>query len=136
MKSRIIVGAIIEKDGKLLFGKKKKDIGPYPNTLVIIGGGARLETETIEDAIKREIVEEANIKIKNLKRLSFDEDYEPNKYGQMSHLVFLVFKAEYESGKPTPGDDIVELIWLEKKDLSKYQLARPTVKLFKELKWL
>ncbi len=54
MKTRVIVSAVIEKDQDLLFGKKKKDIGPYPNTWHLIGGGVN-EGESLTDAIKREI---------------------------------------------------------------------------------
>ncbi|HSX08713.1 MAG TPA: hypothetical protein VLF93_01000 [Candidatus Saccharimonadales bacterium] len=32
MKARVIVTTLIEKEGKILLGKKLKDVGPYPNT--------------------------------------------------------------------------------------------------------
>jgi 8-oxo-dGTP diphosphatase len=136
MRFRICAGVIIQKDNKYLFGRKKKDIGPYPNTWMLIGGGIRLESETIDQGIIREIKEETNIKITNLNKLNFDEDNESDKNKEITHYVFLVYTADYKSGKPTPGDDIVELKWISKKDFKKYTFCRPTIKLFKQLKWL
>lgn len=135
MKAAIIVSAVIEKDGKYLFGRKVKDTGPYPNCWLLIGGRAYLEKETIEEAIRREVKEEANIEIANLKPVHFGEDHRVRK-GVMSHLVFLVFSAKYKSGEPKPGDDIVELRWVTKKDCKKLKVASPTKELFKFLGWI
>lgn len=54
MNHRIIVSAIIEHNGKYLFGRKPKDIGPYPNTWRLLGGGVSIQEETLLDAIRRE----------------------------------------------------------------------------------
>ena len=133
MQTRVIVSAVIEKDGKLLFGRKKQNVGPYPNTWHLIGGGIN-QSESLFDALKREVHEEAGIKIKNIVPLSFDEDYEPNKHGKRTHYIFLVFKAQYASGTLKANDDIVQLIWVKKSLLSTIKLNRPSMKLFKKLK--
>ena len=135
MNTAIIVSAMIEKDGSYLFGKKPKDVGPYPNCWLIIGGKAYLEKETIEEAIKREVKEESNIEVSNLRPLHFGEDYRTRK-GVMSHLVFLVFHAKYKSGEPKPGDDIAKLKWVSEKDCPKLNIAPPTRKLFRFLGWI
>ncbi len=133
MECRVIVTAIIEDGDKLLFGQKPKDIGPYPNTWHLIGGGLNLGEESVIDALKREIKEEANIEVTDIQRISFDEDYEQNKRGERTHYIFLVFKAKYKSGKPQASDDITELKWIDKSKLSEIKLTRPSIKLFKEL---
>ncbi len=133
METRVIVSAIIEKEGKLLFGRKPRDRCPYPNTWHLLGGGVE-QGESILDAIKREVKEESGISLTNIKPISFDEDCEPNKHGVTMHYIFLVFSATYKSGKLKPGDDIAELTWVEKSALPKTQLNRPTIKLFKKLK--
>ena len=79
MKSRVIVTAIIENNNMFLFGQKPHDVGPYPNTWHLLGGGVNMEQETLEDALRREIQEEAGIEIDTIKKVSFDEDYEPDK---------------------------------------------------------
>jgi 8-oxo-dGTP diphosphatase len=106
MKTRVIISAVIENGDKLLFGKKRENIGPYPNTWHLIGGGIE-DAESLEDAIKREIKEEANIEVEIIESLGFDEDFEPNKHGELTHYVFLVYRVKYVSGKPKADDDIV-----------------------------
>ncbi len=135
MKSRIIVSAIIEKDNKFLFGRKKENIGPYPNTWHLLGGGAHPEEESLTNAIRREIKEEAGIQVGTLEPVSFDEDIEPDKNGIETRYVFLVFKTKYVSGEIIPNDDIVKLEWIKKEDLKKTELSRPSIKLFKKLKY-
>lgn len=135
MKSRIVVAALIKKGNKWLFGRKKPNIYPYPNTYIVIGGGVNMEEETIDKAIKREIKEETNIEVKNLKRIMFDDDYELDKNHEKTHYVFLIYTANYKSGIPKAGDDVHELVWISKKDFKKYKFSRPTVKLFRTLGW-
>ncbi len=132
METRVIVSAVVKKGDEYLFGKKPKDVGPYPNTWHLLGGGVN-QGESIAEAVKREILEEAGIKIWNAEPLSFDEDYEPNKHGVKTHYIFLVFKADYKSGRLKPKDDITELKWMRKPEFSKARLNRPTIKLFKKL---
>ena len=134
MKSRVIVTAIIENKNMFLFGLKPQNIGPYPNTWHLLGGGVKLEQEKLEDALKREIQEEAGIEIDNIKRVSFNEDYEPDKKGELTHYVFLVYWVTSKSNKIKANDDIVKLQWFSKKELKTMPLTRSSVKLFKELK--
>lgn len=136
MKYRIIVSALIEKDGKYLFGKKPKDIGPYPNTYHLLGGGVNPEEESLEEAVQREIREEAGITLKNIQRMSFDEEYAQNKHREVVHYLFHVYKAEYASGELLPGDDIEELIWLSREDIKTVPLPTPSEKFFTELGWI
>ena len=136
MNCRVIVTAIIEKNGKLLFGQKPKNIGPYPNTWHLLGGGLNLGEESLTDALKREVKEEAGIEIAAIERGSFDEDYEKNKNGEMTHYIFLVFKAKYKSGELKAADDITELRWIGKYKLKNIKMTRPSVKLFKELGYI
>ncbi|HSW96511.1 MAG TPA: NUDIX domain-containing protein [Candidatus Saccharimonadales bacterium] len=133
MKSRIIVVGIVKKGSKYLLGRKAPDKGPYPNTWHILGGGINLGEETIEEAIRREIKEEAGIEIQNIQRITFDEDIQPNKYGEMTYYIFLDFIAEYKSGTITPGDDIAEVKWVDKSELEKINVNEPTKKLFKKM---
>lgn len=135
MKTRVIVSAVIEKDGDLLFGKKKPDIGPYPNTWHLIGGGVD-DGEALAEAIKREIKEEAGIAVKISESLGFDDDYEPNKHGEITHYIFLVFLAKYVSGEIKADDDIERLEWIPREKLSQIELNRPSIKLFKKMGYL
>lgn len=133
MKSRIVVAAIIKKHNLILLGHKPPDVGPYPNTWYIPGGGVNMGTETLEEAVRREIREECSIEVRNLKRLSFHEDFEPDKHGIMTHYLFLVYEAVYESGEIKAADDLYMLKWFTLEELRDIQLTRPSVNLFRHL---
>lgn len=136
MKFRIIVSAIIEKEGKYLFCQKPKDVGPYPNTWHLVGGGVDMENESVEEALRREIREETSLEVDNVERLGFDEDTTTNKHGEMTHYVFLIHHVQYKSGEVVPNDDIVEAQWFEKEALKSMPLTTPSKRLFKKLAWI
>ena len=135
MKTRVIVSAVIERDHDLLFGKKKTNVGPYPNTWHLIGGGVD-DGESLLDAIKREIKEEAGIEVEINRSLGFNEDYEPNKHGEITHYIFLVFLAKYISGEDKADDYIEKIDWIPKNKLSEIELNKPSIKLFKQMGYL
>lgn len=133
MKARVIVTTLIEKNGKILLGQKPKDVGPYPNTWHLPGGGVNLENESLADAVKREIKEETALIVDTMERVSFDEDYEPDKKGEMTHYVFLVYKVKPKTMNAKAADDIITLKWFTKFELKLLTLTRPSIKLFNEL---
>lgn len=135
MNSALIVSAIIEKNGSYLFGRKPKDIGPYPNCWLLIGGRAYPEKEGLKESLKREVKEEANLEITDIQPISFDEDRRHRK-GIMTHLIFLTYLVKYKSGQEKPGDDIVKLKWVKKSEIKNLELAPPSIKLFKQLGWI
>lgn len=92
--AKIGVGVIVVKDGKVLLGKRESGIGS--GTWAFTGG--KLEfNETIENCAKRETMEEAGVKIGNIKKIGFVETFfkEENK-----HYITLYVKADYISGEP------------------------------------
>jgi 8-oxo-dGTP diphosphatase len=128
MKSRVVVTAFIEKDGKVLLGQKRKGVGPYPDTWHLPGGGVNLGDESIDEAIIREVKEETGLDMESVERVVFDEDYEPDKHGEMTHYIFLVYKMTAKSFKAKAADDIVELRWFDRKLLVDLPLPRPLIK--------
>ncbi len=135
MKTRLIVSAVIKKDDSVLFVKKPENIGPYPNTWHIPGGGVE-ENETLEDAIKREIKEETNLEVTNLKPLMFLDDVEPDKHGEQTHYVFLIYTANWQSGTTRSGDDITQFEWIQVDKIKEIAVPRPSVEVFKQLSYI
>lgn len=133
---RITAAAVIIKGDHVLLGKKPKDVGPYANTWIIPGGGINFEKETVEEALVREIHEEAGITIKNIKPLAFITDNEPNKHGVMTYFVHLVYTADYDSGEIRAGDDVAYLEWVPIKTIPTLTVARPSLITFKKLGWI
>lgn len=136
MKSRVVVVGLIQKDNNILLGKKPENTGPYPNTWHIPGGGINLEEETLEEALKREMMEEAGIEIEDIESVGFDEDYENDKHGEKIHYVFLDFKATCISDNVKAGDDMEYLQWVDKKELKTLNLNKPLRKLLKKLGYI
>lgn len=132
MKTRIIVCAVIEKDGKFLFWRKPENVWPYPNIWHLIWGGVE-EWESLQEAILREIQEEANIACKIQTTLSFDEDITQNKHGEDVHYIFLSFLVKYHSGDMRADDDIKELHWFSKQEIKELPLNLPTQRLFQKI---
>lgn len=155
MNKRVIVAGIICRGEEILLGKKTKGQLPYPDVWHILGGGVKdqerakllLEHQRYNDfyfcaELRREIEEEASIKIFNLRNICPDyratprEAVTPNKNGEETHYTFLEYLCEYESGTPTPGDDIAELLWLPISKLAEIQITEPSQEMYRELGWL
>jgi ADP-ribose pyrophosphatase YjhB (NUDIX family) len=138
MQLRVIASAVIEKDDKVLLARKPKDALPYPNTWHLPGGGVEAD-ETLEEAVQREVREEAGIEICDLRPLPFDEGFTLSKHGMM-HYIFLVFLAKYESGELRSGDDIATLQWIDREDIPKMAeeklLSEPLIQLLRSLSWV
>jgi 8-oxo-dGTP diphosphatase len=92
-KPRVGMGVMILRDGKVLMGKRKAShgVGEYA-----FPGGHLEYMESFEDCIKREVMEESGIIIKNIKFLHVGNifHYTPK------HYVNVVLLAEWESGEP------------------------------------
>ncbi len=57
MNRRIIVSVLIKCKNKYLFIKQNKEGGAYQDCLHLVGGGLE-DNETLEEAVKRETIEE------------------------------------------------------------------------------
>lgn len=134
MRTRVIATGVIEKNGCILFGKKPKGVGPYPDRWLFPGGGIRLGKETAVEGLRRELREEANIELKDIEAYHFSEDF-AEKGGEMIHHIFLIFTAKYESGNMKAKDDLEVLKWISKDQVKniKDELPRPSVHLFEKM---
>ncbi|MFH1307507.1 MAG: NUDIX domain-containing protein [archaeon] len=112
------VVAIIEKDGKYLLGLESKD-SPIKGKWRLLGG--KLEKgETPEQALHRELMEEASIEIKVVKYL-FDIKAEH------SDILIYVFLAKYLKGNLKPRIEEHESIkWFSLEEVKSLNLAKTT----------
>ena len=98
MDLRIRVGSIIINDNKILLIAHKKDGEIY---WLIPGGGVDFG-ESLEDALKREMMEELNIKVKVGKPCMMFDSIEPS---GKRHIVNIYFETEHVSGDFILGSD-------------------------------
>ena len=94
---RIRVAALIEMNGgyalmhRLDVKKKENSSQPYGEYYVFPGGGVEEDDKSLEEAVKREVMEEFGIEIEVEKQLYFEEINE--------NLDEYIFKCNYNSGE-------------------------------------
>lgn len=134
MNLRVIVSALVKKDGCYLFLRQNKPGGAYPDTLHIPGGG--LETgEDPDEAVKREILEETDLRVTNLTRFDFDHDIVIYK-GQPTQFIFLRYLCDWEEGVAKAGSDACNIVWLSQEELKESDHNPPSLRLLKRLSLL
>jgi 8-oxo-dGTP diphosphatase len=121
------IGVCVIKDGKVLLGKRKNSHGggswSFP--------GGHLEMyETWEDCAKREVLEEADLRIKNTKFAGVTNDFFPE---EDKHYVTLFIIAYYDSGelKTMEPEKCSDWNWFSWENLPQ-PLFRPILNLIKQ----
>jgi len=101
------VDAILQKGSKVLMVRRKKD--PFKGMLALPGGFVN-EGETVEDAMKREVLEETSLEVEPIDILGVysDPHRDPRK-----HTMTVVFVAIIIGGKEKAQDDAASLEWAE-----------------------
>ena len=90
---KVGIGVFIIKDGKILFGKRKNAHGDGTWSL----SGGHLEfNESWEDCAMRETLEEAGIKIKNIRFATATNDIYPT---EGKHYITIFMLSDYDSGE-------------------------------------
>jgi ADP-ribose pyrophosphatase YjhB (NUDIX family) len=145
--NRIIVSAVVvSKDGKVLLGRKDPNGGGvYADVWHIPGGGVEL-SESMEDAMKRELGQEApgisleGAVVEQLDNVGHGEttkvvdgqkfwcEMEFNRF-----RVDLSDDADTLSQKVYPGDDLIELRWFGPEELSSVEQIPGGKEFFKEI---
>ena len=111
--TRVGVGVIIEKDGKLLMGKRSPEHLHGANEWCTPGGGVEFMEYPVKTA-KRETMEETGIEVTNVKFLGVTSDiYKKENF----HHITLWFKADYLSGKEKDTEELESVGWYPKEAL-------------------
>jgi len=111
-----VVLALIEKDRRVLLGKRARR--PYHYKWDLPGGRVN-PREFLEDAIKREVREETDLKISNL---SLDGVYHyPGNEGRPA--IFLLYRVQLFHGQVALTKELPELDCFSRKDLVNLDLT-------------
>ena len=116
-RPKVIVSALIEKDGKYLLSKETLESG---RDLWIVPGGKVEFSETLEAAVKREMKEELGIEIEIVGLIDFKEALYPQ-YGY--HTVIFFFHAKPKSGKVKLEEKIIEAKYHTPEELKNLELV-------------
>jgi ADP-ribose pyrophosphatase YjhB (NUDIX family) len=130
---RIGCATFVEKDGKLLLGRRGKE--PNYGVLIIPGGGVEL-FEPFERAAAREILEETGIEIKKLAFLFPYEIITPP--GQ--HRIILYWRADFASGELKASSDLLDAKFYARDEIAALdagkEISPPTREVLERAGWL
>ena len=112
------VGAVIEDEaGRILLVKHIPERGGFWQGKWICPGGELEWGETIEEGIKREVMEETQLEIELVAPLHpFDRIVMSNNETTL-HVIYIDCLAKLIRGELKPGSDVGEAIWVEKERL-------------------
>lgn len=124
------VGAIIfNPDNKILLCKSHK----WNNKYVIPGGHIELG-EKMEEALKREILEETGLEIYDIKLISLKESAFSGTFHQGKHFIFIDYICKTDSYEVTLNDEAEEYEWVDLREIDNYELGGFVKSLLMELK--
>ena len=112
----LTVDAIMEENGKILMIRRKSKT--YNDFLALPGGYVDYG-ESVENAVKREVLEELGLTATPLDILGV---YSQPKRDPRGHVISIVFVCSF-SGDINAGDDAKSFEWLSMQDLDKEKLA-------------
>ena len=112
------VGAVIEDEaGRILLVKHIPERGGFWQGKWICPGGELELGETIEEGIKREVMEETQLEIDLVMPLpAFDRVVRANDEVSL-HVIYIDYLAKVTGGRLKAGDDIGEAVWVERKGI-------------------
>lgn len=111
------VDVILQRESNVLMIRRKND--PFKNYLALPGGFVN-EGETIEEAMKREALEETSLEVEPIEILGA---YSDPKRDPRKHIVTVVFIGIIVGGNSKAGDDAAKVEWIKLVDIQKQQIA-------------
>ena len=109
------VSAIIfNPDNKILLCKSHK----WSNKYVIPGGHIELG-EKMEQALKREILEETGLEIYDIKLISLKDSIYNNSFHEKKHYIFIDYICKTDSYDVVLNDEAQEYEWVDLEDIVK-----------------
>lgn len=130
--NRIILNVLIKYQNKYLFVKQNETDGSYEDCLHFVGGSLEND-ETLEDGIKRAVLEEINLKLDKITPFDFDSNIIDYK-GRLTQIIYLRYTAEINDiTSISASSDSKEIIWISKEELSNYKHSEPSIRFLKKL---
>ncbi len=115
------VGAVIERDGKVLMIRTHK----WSNLWGIPGGKIR-SGETSEDALRREVEEETNIQLAEIDFVCVQDCIHSTEFERPAHFLLLNYVAQWKSGDVVLNDEAEEYAWVTPAEAMQMALNTPT----------
>ena len=131
---RVAVGGVVIKEDRVLLVRRGK--APSEGEWAIPGGSVELG-ETLQEAVRREILEETGISIRVGEPIHIFDDVRRDEAGHIRfHYVILDFSGEFLSGEIKAADDARDARWVSSAEFSQLNINSNTIKLMKKLRFL
>lgn len=119
------MGAIIfRRQDILLIERGREPLKGYWS----LPGGLVEPGERLEEAARREVLEETSLRVRSLARFEIFERIMRDAKNRIEyHYVLIDFVCKVESGSPRPGDDVSQVEWVKQRDLGRYRLTDGTL---------
>ncbi len=124
-----VSAVIFNRNDQILLCKSHK----WDNKFIIPGGHVEYG-EKLEEALKREILEETGIEIHSIKPIGLKECFYNNKYYKNRHFLFMDYICRTETTEVILNEEAEEFAWVSLSDLHKYELGGFTESLLNKLK--
>jgi mutator protein MutT len=119
------VGALIFERGRILMAQRGKE--PLKGWWSLPGGAVEAG-ETLEAAIRREVLEETGLVVDPLRVHEIFERIIRDSAGAPEyHYVLIDYICRVNSGRPAAGDDVAQVAWMRENELSALQITEGTL---------
>ena len=113
------VGAVIfNSENRILLCKSSK----WNNQYVIPGGHIELGEE-MEQALKREILEETGLDIYDIRLIGLKESIYADQFHEKKHFLFIDYICRTDGVEVVLNDEAEEYVWINIEDRAKYDLG-------------
>jgi ADP-ribose pyrophosphatase YjhB (NUDIX family) len=119
------VGALIFHGGRILMAQRGKE--PLKGWWTLPGGA--LETgELLDDAVRREVLEETGLVVKPVRMFEIFERIIRDEAGAPEyHYVLIDYVCRLTSGEARAGDDVARVEWMRLEELSGLRITEGTL---------
>lgn len=115
------VGGVVIRDGRALLIKRG---GPPLQGQWSIPGGTLELGESLQEGVRRELLEETGIEVKVLDLIEvFDRIFRDASGKIQYHFVIVDYLCEALSGEASPASDVTHTAWVTQEDLQAYNLT-------------
>ena len=121
----VVAAAIIQREGKILLTRRRLDV--HQGGLWEFPGGKQEAGETLEECLQRELKEEIDIEVRELRQFYTLRHRYPEKDVELHFFTCSVFE-----GSPK-ALDCIEMAWVHPRDLSSYEFPAADTLVLREM---
>jgi mutator protein MutT len=124
------VGGVVIREGRALLIKRGS--APLEGQWSIPGGTLELG-ESLQDGVRRELLEETGIAVRVLELIEvFDRIFRDASGEIQYHFVIVDYLCEMVSGEASAASDVTDTAWVREADLSNYKLTEAATRVIRK----